>query len=92
MTKTAKTVIPKFLNKQKFSSNNTTSTGDKLILFGNVIAEWRNNRLWITTAGFSTKTTKDRLNTIPKVSVFVKNETLYLNNKIWDGDWIEVES
>ena len=49
------------------------------------------NRLQITTAGWNTVTTRERLNGLPNVSVIQRKGKLYLNGKEWDGEWIEVK-
>ena len=56
------------------------------------IAEWRGDELWITSAGWRTITTKDRLNKLP---VYVKQEKhvwyIMLPHeqvwKEWNGEW-----
>ena len=54
-------VIEAFKEKKAKKLSNTESTGKELVLFGNTIAEWRNNDIWITSANWKTATTKDRL-------------------------------
>lgn len=48
------------------TTNNTTCTGDEVILFGNRIA-WRDpdtGVIWTTLCGWNSQTTRDRLNAI----------------------------
>jgi hypothetical protein len=95
MRKITNQVVGAFVRQQPKKSGNTVSVGEALYLHGNKIAEWRgdggrNPELWITTAGWSTATTKDRLNGIPGVSVNSKNYELYLNGQRWDGNWVRV--
>lgn len=70
--------------------SNTESTGKALYLHGNKIAEHREDGLWVTNAGWSSNTTKERLNGIEGVSVNQKNFTWYLNGKEWNGGWVRV--
>lgn len=63
-----------------------------LKLHGNTIArrDVITGKIEITTAGWSTPTTKSRLNGLPGVQVFTRNFDLFLNGKPWDGAWITV--
>ena len=71
--------------------SNTESTGKKLKLFGNTIAEWRNNEIWITNAGWKTVTTRDRLQILGASLRQIKGEW-YLNGELWDGNWIQINA
>jgi hypothetical protein len=58
-----------------------------LKLFGNKIAAIESDgRLWISNAGWDTKTTKERLNGLPGVSIQQKKGEWYLNGNQWDGN------
>jgi hypothetical protein len=74
-----------------FNSGNTQVRDNALYLHGNKIAELRNGELWITTAGWKTNTTKERLNGFPNVTLRQKDYVWYLNGSMWDGRWIKVE-
>lgn len=68
-----------------------------LTLFGNAIARYTAGdttlrSLEITTAGWNTTTTRDRLNCLPDVRVGTRKGELYLNGKPWDGEWTNVEA
>ena len=84
------------MDGERFKSGNTkvSGSGEKwgLYLHGHKIAEYHadDGVLWITTAGYSTMTTKERLNALPGVSVHTAKGQLHLNGAPWDGDWIEV--
>lgn len=91
MRKTTETIIRAFENHCVKSLGNSYTDGIALYLHHNKIAEWRNNELWITNAGWSTNTTKERLNGLPGVSIRQKDFTWYLNGKAWLGEWIKVE-
>lgn len=81
---------------------NTVSTGNQLFLFGNLIAEWRADGLYISNGGYhhydkhgndiaASATTKKRLNDLPNVRVTQAKCKLYQNGTEWDGSWIKVE-
>ena len=89
---TQQTVTHGFNKKIKRSVGNTRSTGDRLYLHGNLIAEHRVDGVWITNAGWPTPTTKDRLNAINEVSIHQKNYGWYLNGNPWDGEWVRIGS
>lgn len=90
-TKTANVTVNAFMKHEPKCMGNTVSTGDSLILFGKVIAKWLDGKLWITNAGYPTRTTHDRLNEIPGVKLYVKKEVSYLNGKLWNGEWTVIE-
>lgn len=78
-----KEVTRAFLNDQTFCKSNTiVSRADgvaSLILFGNRIAYKKDGKLFVSLCGFNTKTTRERLNGIPCLSVASKNFTPYIN-------------
>lgn len=82
-----KKIVGAFINRQVKNLGSTKSTGTELFLHGNKIAEWRENNLWITAAGWMTSTTKERLNGLPGVSICQKDGLWFLNGKLWDGEW-----
>ena len=77
--------------RSKLHQSNTSVTLDDegnwvLQLHGNMIAKITDqNLLYITTAGWNTPTTRERLNALNGVHVHQKNYTLYLNGKEWNG-------
>jgi hypothetical protein len=91
-----------FMNATKFSEGNTSVEVQivgvnarvvMLKLHGNTIAEKHENphRIIITTCGWNTQTTRERLNGIPGVSTYTRKGQLYLNGEKWDGKKIEVK-
>lgn len=82
--------IKAFLNKEAKKEGNTVSTGESLTLFGNTIAKWENNQLWITNAGWFSVTTKDRLNKLPIRSLQQIKGEWFLNGVKWNGEWVKV--
>lgn len=63
----------------------------RLILHGNTIAELSHKGLQISSGGWQTNTTKERLNGLPNVSIHQKDFQWYLNGHIWHGDWIKID-
>ena len=62
-----------------------------LFLHGNMIAKVEGNRATrtkIQTAGYTTRTTKERLNGLPNVHIVQKNFQWYMNGHKWNGEWI----
>lgn len=96
MRKITQDAIRAFRNGFKFKRDNTEvrilDNSRQLRLHGNVIAEYvADGGLWISSGGWQTNTTKERLNGLPKVSIHQKDFQWYLNGHIWNGDWILVE-
>lgn len=86
MRKVTEQVCSAFLARKRCCVGNTATDGTGLWLHGNLIAEWLNDgqELWITTAGWNTVTTRDRLNGLP-CRVHQRKGLLYLNGEPWDG-------
>ena len=57
-----------FSNTSVITELNTT----KMFLFGNLIAKLENDKLFITSAGWKSNTTKERLNALKGVNIFQK--------------------
>jgi hypothetical protein len=83
-------VASAFLNRRPKSIGNSSTDGHVLLLHGNRIAEWHGDDLWITNAGWSSNTTKERLNGLPGVRIHQKDFAWFLNGKQWDGSWTSV--
>jgi len=63
--KIEKQVITRFINRESSKGGNTTTDGNKLLLFGNEIAMWNyEGLLFINHCGYETKTTQSRLNAL----------------------------
>ena len=88
--------IRAFRNGNKFKRANTEvevyphSNFRRLKLHGNTIAELGEDGLFITSAGWSTVTTKERLNGLPNVNIIQRNYQWFLNGEEWNGDWIKI--
>lgn len=58
-----------------------------LKLHGNKIAaKTTNGDVWISNAGWFSRTTKERLNALPGVSIVQKKGFWYLNGNLWQGE------
>lgn len=86
-----------FMQGQHFERSNTHVFQEPytrfwhLELFGNCIAKrTESGRLQISSAGWNTTTTRERLNGLPGVSVYQRRGVLHLNGAPWDGDWIDI--
>ena len=97
MRKITEESVDAFMNGRRFKKSNMEVCVDtvgtsKLFLHGNCIAE--RNRIGkyisITSCGWKTNTTKERLNGIPGVSIQQKNFEWYLNGNQWDGSWTDI--
>ena len=95
MSKTHQKVIDSFIEDKYCKVTNTETNGNELFLFGNCIARRDRERIQVTTAGWNTKTTRDRLNMLPRVWVRCRKGNLQINFqsewKDWDGEWINIE-
>jgi hypothetical protein len=92
MRQITRDVCNAFQYRQSFKSGNTRTDGRSMWLHGNKIAEWRDDGLWISNAGWSSNTTKERLNGLSGVSVQQRNFTWFLNGVEWSGEWINVHT
>ena len=90
--KITKEAVSKFLSKTPFRKSNMSVEESygiyKLKLHGNTIATIDElGVLSVSNAGWSSNTTKERLNGLPGVSIYQKNWNWYLNGTEWDGTW-----
>jgi hypothetical protein len=96
MRKITKEAIDKFLSKEPFKKSNmqVEDAGAgywKLKLHGNTIASIDEfNMLSISNAGWSSNTTKERLNGLPHVRINQKNWNWFLNGQEWNGEWTRI--
>ena len=89
--------VDAFMNARKFKKANmeieVLPNVTVMRLHGNPIAFRYNDperTLSITDAGWSSNTTRERLNGIPNVSIQQKNWQWYLNGEKWNGHMIDV--
>jgi hypothetical protein len=94
--------IRAFRNNQPFKRGNMevrvydnpvmgTQNFRDLRLHGNIIATLSDEGLTISTCGWNTVTTRERLNGLPGVHVTQRNFELFLNGEPWDGQRTKVE-
>ena len=81
-----------FQNSRSLRIDNSRTDGESLWLFNNKIAEIRRDGLWITNAGWDSRTTNERLNGLSGVHVRKQRGTLLLNDRVWDGGWVNVDA
>jgi hypothetical protein len=95
MRKITKESIDAFYSRKRFKRQNMEVVlGEeyvKLKLHGNTIATLDElNTLTISTCGWNTNTTRDRLNGLRGVHVKSIKGNLLLNGKLWDGKQITI--
>lgn len=97
MRKITEESVNAFMNAEKFSKQNmlveVLPNVTILRLHGNAIAYRYNNperTLSITNCGWSTITTKERLNGLDGVQISQRKGVWYLNNQEWDGELIDI--
>jgi len=84
-----------FENDQNYKKSNTKvyaldDVHVEMILHGNLIAYSSPKGIFISNGGWSSNTTKERLNGLTGVSIQQKDFVWYLNGEAWNGDWIKV--
>ena len=96
MRKITQQAIQAFNNNENFKQGNTrvevTDSNTYLILHNTKIAiKTPDNHLYIDTGGYSTKTTKERLNGLENVHIVQRDFEWYLNGNEWNGEKIKVK-
>ena len=80
-----------FENRQKMTMSNSHTDGNVLYLHGNAIARFtEDGDLEISNAGWTSNTTKERLNGLRGVSIHQRNFQWFLNDVHWNGDWTKI--
>lgn len=92
MRQITRQIVRAFENRTSLRISNTRTDGQSLWLFGNKIAEWRDNGLWICNAGWKSVTTKERLNGLTGVNIQQVRGIWFLNENEWDGTWVNVDN
>ena len=91
-------VVSAFLSNTNFKLSNTEvysvqqrgETITEMYLDDNLIARKVGKNLFISNGGWSSNTTKERLNGLPNVSIFQKKGIWYLNGQQWNGKLTKV--
>lgn len=91
MRKVTELTCSAFVDRVKYTNGNTHTDGTTLYLHGNAIAQWRDDGLYITHAGWPTNTTKERLNGLSGVRISQNRGEWYLNGHKWSGKWAKVD-
>lgn len=86
-----------FHQRRKYKKQNTqvvlSAKVTSMYLHDNLIAVHdKNGYISITTAGWNTPTTRERLNGILGVQLYMDSGNLYLNGLPWDGELISLQS
>lgn len=92
MRQVTERIVSAFLHNETRKIGQTRTDGRSIWLWENKIAEFREDGLWITNAGWPSPTTKERLNGIPDVQVVQKKGQWYLNGHAWNGEWVQVNN
>lgn len=95
MRQTTQNVNNAFANDKAFKSGHDqvviNENSIDLLYRGNLIAYKTKGKLFITTCGYKTNTTKDRLNGIEGVLIKQKDGVWFLNGIEWNGSLIEIK-
>ena len=83
-----------FENAWNFKKSNTEvirhDVRIEMRLHGNLIAYSDMTGTYISNGGWSSNTTKERLNGLTGVHIHQKDFVWYLNGEAWNGDWIKI--
>lgn len=85
-------IVNAFESRRAKKISNSETDGTSLWLHNNKIAEWRDGEIWITNAGWQSRTTKERLNGIGGVQITQRAGSWYLNGNFWQGEWTSVNA
>jgi len=89
-----KAAVAAFMAGRSYNGGNTVVYDDGthwvLALFGHEIARRSPVGIEVTTAGWNTTTTRERLNGIPGVRCWNAKRELHLNGAPWSGQWTVV--
>ena len=93
-----KDAINSFAKGECLKKGNIQSVGSELYYYGNKVAQWKDDGLYISNGNYpgkngetGSKTTKEILNYLPGVRISQVKYKWYLNSKEWNGDWIKIE-
>jgi hypothetical protein len=92
MRQITRDIVQAFESRNELRIDNSRTDGQSLWLFNNRIADWRADGLWITNSGWTSATTKERLNGLRGVHIQQVRGNWFLNGRAWDGEWINVDA
>jgi len=81
-----------FQEMRSLRIDNSRTDGQGIWLFDNKIVEVREGGVWITNAGWKSRTTKERLNGLSGVHIQSVRGNWFLNGRAWDGGWVNVDA
>lgn len=93
MSKTGDKIVEAWEAGRRKTASNTFTDGQNIWLYNTCICRKdAEGRVFVSTGGFLTATTKDRLNSIPGVDVHQAKGVWYFNGEEWTGHagWTEV--
>lgn len=84
-----------FENLGEYKKSNTevrkiNDVSSEMYLHGNLIAYSDASGTYISNGGWSSNTTKERLNGLTGVQIHQTNFQWFLNGEAWDGNWIRI--
>jgi len=88
MRKVTKTIKSAFERQQACKVGNTRTDGNAVYLHGNKIVERREDGIYVSSAGWETVTTKDRLAAF--CDICQRNWNWFINGEKYDGGWVRV--
>ena len=81
-----------FMHRRNYGKDNTTVENENgetyLYIYGHLIVKTDKGRIVITTAGYNTNTTIERLS--PFATIRRAKGQMFINDFEWDGSWIIV--
>ena len=87
MRKITRRIIEAFNAETRLIVDNTVTDGQSIWLFNNKIVKRIDGEVWISNAGWKTRTTMERLNGLEGVHISTNRGAWFLNGHPWDGDW-----
>ena len=95
MRKITREACQAFENARNYKKDNTQVIAHnenkiRMYLHGNFIAFKGKDGTYISSAGYRTRTTKERLNGLTGVHIQQRDYVWYLNGESWNGEWIKV--
>jgi len=92
MRQITRDIVNAFQEMRSLRIDNSRTDGQGIWLFDNKIVEVREDGVWITNAGWKSKTTKERLNGLSGVHIQQVRGNWFLNGREWDGRWVNVDA
>jgi hypothetical protein len=91
MRKITRDIVNAFQGRRSLTIGNSRTDGQSIWLFNNRIVDLRQDGIWITNAGWQSVTTKERLNGLTGVDIRNRRGTWILNDRPWNGDWVNLD-